>query len=381
MKLRFRLALIWLGLVAVSLLSLVLVGNTPEPAIFLSYALQLLLFLLAIAIARSEPTRKNRTIFINFALFFSTAPLFHLYEFLGFIFPSALIVRFYFTQYVALGAYFFLLALAVVYLTVDALFRDFRTVQKYCLALAIVGGFFGYYYAPYFVDPRHVYKTEKALNWKELNNAYEAFQTEFDALPGAAELAAVVEMHAFKDGESVGVLYPEERVRRVQELYPYLTGSNYKILLIEPLYRNVISMNMVCVGFILLFFGYQYRKDPPQGAYVEKIMFFLFLLCSMEMLHAWSLIKSIEWQSFFEMTIIGQYVSAFILLVISVFFALRLHFIRSVKGEFYEVEIVSRPTGITRWRDWLDDLVIAHFFNRRAILGRLFVRNPETKEG
>ena len=153
------------------------------------------------------------------------------------------------------------------------------------------------------------------------------------------------------------------------------------ILLLAPLYRNVISMNMVCVGFILLFFGYQYRKDPPQGAYVEKIMFFLFLLCSMEMLHAWSFIKSVEWQSFFEMTIIGQYVSALILLVISVFFALRLHFIRSVKGEFYEVEIVSRPTGITRWRDWLDDLVIAHFFNRRAILGRLFVRNPETKEG
>jgi hypothetical protein len=110
-------------------------------------------------------------------------------------------------------------------------------------------------------------------------------------------------------------------------------------------------------------------------------MFFLFLFCSMEILHAWSFIKSVEWQTFHEMTSIGQYVSASILFMVSVFFALRLKFIRSVNGEFYEVEIVSRPTGITRWRDWLDDLVIAHFFNRRAILGRLFVKDPQAKEG
>jgi hypothetical protein len=383
MKLSRKIILLWLGLVGFSLLCHLVLGQPVGRASFISYALQLLLFIMSIAIARNEPTGKNRIIFINFAVFFGMAPLFHFYNFIGFLFPPpvAQTIRFYFTQYVGLGAYFFLLALAIVYLTVDALFREFRAVQKYFLALAIVGGFFGYYYGVYFSDPRHVYNTEVALNWKELNKSYEAYQKEFDVIPAPVDLAAVTEMHSWQNGATVGVLYPEERLRRVVELYPYLAGNNYIILFMAPLYRNVIYMNVLCAGFILLFFGYQYRKDPPQGAYIEKIVFFLFLFCSMEILHAWSFIKSVEWQSFFEMTSIGQYASASILLMVSVFFALRLKFIRSVNGEFYEVEIVSRPTGITRWRDALDDLVIAHFFNRRAILGRLFVKDPRTKEG
>jgi hypothetical protein len=311
------------------------------------------------------------------------APVFHLYNFLGFLFPptQVQIIRLYVSQYLGLSGYFFFLALAIVYLTVDALFREFRTVQKYLLALAIVGGFFAYYYGPFFTDPMHIYKTEVALNWKELNTGYKTFRSEFDAVPTPQDLAATTEMHSWQNGVEVGVLYPEERFRRAVELYPYLAGNNFIILFMAPLYRNVIYMNVLCVGFILLFFGYQYRKDPPQGAYIEKIMFFLFLFSSMEILHAWSFIKSVEWATFYEMTSIGQYVSASILLLISMFFALRLKFIRSVNGEFYEVEILSRPTGITRWRDWLDDLVIAHFFNRRAILGRLFVRDPGTKDG
>lgn len=383
MKLSRKIILLWLGLVALSILCHAVLKQDVVPASFISYSLQLLLFIISVSIARNEPTGKNRIIFINFALFFGMAPLFHVYNFIGFLVPpaTAQTVRMYFSQYVGLGAYFFLLALAIVYLTVDALFREFRTVQKYFLALAIVGGFFGYYYGAYFTDPRHIYKTEVALNWKELNTAYERYQEEFDLIPTATDLAAVTEMHSYQNGASVGVLYPEERLRRTVEIYPYMAGNNYIILCMAPLYRNIIYMNVLCVGFILLFFGYQYRKDPPQGAYIEKIVFFLLLFCSMEILHAWSFIKSVEWQTFFEMTSIGQYISASILLMISLFFALRLKFIRSVNGEFYEVEIVSRPTGITRWRDWLDDLVIAHFFNRRAILGRLFVKDPRTKEG
>jgi hypothetical protein len=50
----------------------------------------------------------------------------------------------------------------------------------------------------------------------------------------------------------------------------------------------MMSMSVIGIGFILLFFGYQYMKDPPQGAYIEKMMFLFLLFCSMEILHAWS---------------------------------------------------------------------------------------------
>lgn len=372
-----RILLLWIGAVAVSLLTFLFPHQETTVASFLSYVFQLLLFLLSIAIARHEPTRKNRLIFINFAVFFSSAILFHVYHFLGVsLLPDVPSLRFYFYQYFAMGGYFFLLAVAVVYLTIDALFREFRAVQKYILTFAIVGGFFAYYYAPLLANPRHLYETERVLNWKELSVRHAAFSEEHGTAPTVEDLAATTDLHFWRNGEQVGVLYPEERMRRVADLYPYLAGENYKILLVEPLYRNVVSMNVICVGFILLFFGYQYRKDPPQGAYIEKIMFFLLLFSSMEILHAWSFIKSVEWKAFYEMAGIGQHVSTAIVALIGAFFALRLHFIRTVNGEFYETEIVTRPGGITRWRDWLDDFLIAQFFNRRALLGRLFVGPP-----
>ncbi len=68
----------------------------------------------------------------------------------------------------------------------------------------------------------------------------------------------------------------------------------------------------------------------------------------------------------------SMYQSAFCSSV-AVFFGLRLRFIMSAKGEFYELELAQRPAGVTRWRDTLDNMVVDSFFNRKSIVGRLFV--------
>jgi hypothetical protein len=52
---------------------------------------------------------------------------------------------------------------------------------------------------------------------------------------------------------------------------------------------------------------------------------------------------------------------------------LRLRFITSANGEFYENEVIDSPRSITRWRDIVDDLVVDKFFNRKLVLGRLMV--------
>ena len=119
-------------------------------------------------------------------------------------------------------------------------------------------------------------------------------------------------------------------------------------------------------------------KDPPQGAYIEKMVFMLLLFCSMEILHAWAAIKALDWQTFAEIAGVGYYVSVVVLLFIAVFFGLRLRFIMSVKGEFYEQELGQSPTGVTRWRDALDTIVVESFFNRKLIHGRLFAPTGRT---
>ncbi|MGA9116421.1 MAG: hypothetical protein WB626_06580 [Bacteroidota bacterium] len=369
---------LWLSAVAVSLASLLLPndGSTTVSG-FISYVSQLLLFILSVYLVGREPVRKNKFIFLNFAVFFGTSLLFHLYHFVGtFILPGSPYARFFFTEYVSLGGYFLLLALAVVYLAIDTLFRDHRVVTKYLLSFALAGGFFWYYYQDYVRDPFHLYRTETALTWGELSESYARLQKTGDGSePTPVELIRDTELHYWREGARVGMMYEEEKARTVTSLYPYLSGDNYKILFFAPLYENVVYMNILCVGFILLFFGYQYRRDPPQGAYIDKIMFLLALFCAMEILHAWSFIKSVEWRTFHEYVSIGQYVSSAILALVCWFFALRLRFVTSVKGEYYEQEIQARPAGITRWRDWLDDFVLAHFFNRKEIVGRMFAKS------
>ena len=367
MRLFVRIMLVWASALGLLLASFLLPHDDVEVVSVVSYSLQLLLFIISLYMIRNETARKNKFIFVNFALVFSLSIAFHLYYFVN---P---LTKLFMYQYVSFGAYFFFLALAITYVTVDTLFREFSVIRKYVITLAIVGGFFGYYYQPILLNPRYLYETEDVQDFKALDKAALDYKALHGVEASPEQLAEIVEMHSWKNGQRVGVLYPSEELERVRELHPYLSGSNYNILLTKPIYLNSAYMCTLCLGFIILFFGYQYMKDPPQGAYIDKIMFMFLVFCSMETLHAWSFVKSLEWRTFYEMASVGQYLSIVVFCLIALFFCLRLRFITSAKGEFYEQELATSPSSVTRWRDWLDNLVIAHFFNRKAIAGRLFV--------
>ncbi len=370
MALAKKISLIWISVLVGFLVSFILPHWEVTTAGFLSYSLQALLFVISLYLIRHETVKKNKFIFANFAAFFSVSFLFHLYQFVGtVIFPSAEMARHYYFQYVPLGLYFFLLTFAICYLTVDLLFRDFKIGQKYLLTFVIVGGFFGYYYHPYFTNPRYLYTAPAIAEWKQLDQASAEFQKLHGAMPTEQQLVEFLQSKV----PDVNGAYGEALETRVRELYPYLPGPNYMILLLKPIYLNTIYMCVLCVGLILLFFGYQYKKDPPQGAYIEKMMFFFLLFCTLEVFHAWSFIKTIEWQEFSQFVIIGQYLSACVLACVAVLFGLRLRFITSAYGEFYEHEIAERPNTITRWRDAIDNLMLAHFFNRNQFVGRFLV--------
>jgi len=148
----------------------------------------------------------------------------------------------------------------------------------------------------------------------------------------------------------------------------------------KPLHLDIIYMSVMCVVFIFLFFGYQYRNDPPQGAYIEKIIFLFLPYCSLEILHNYAYIKSVEYSGLLDVQEVGWYLSVVNLLLLTLFFGLRLRFITSVKGEFYERELVSDAEHISRWRDSFDNLVVRHFLNPKAIHGRLFApRTPRNE--
>jgi hypothetical protein len=376
---------VWLAIAVGYLLSLYfLPASKPDLFAFASYTVQTLLFILCIKIVRHEPTWRNRLIFINFSVFFGLSVAAHLYNFVGTLIPASWFIddpryaSLVFDEYFR-GAYFLLLAFSVVYLTIDVLFRHTKGLHKYLLTGSLVGSFFVSYFSPFLADPLYLHRTDDVLDWKALDETARVYEGENGREATIDDLSKCVAYPSLEGSATAVSSLVQMTKARTEYLYPYLNGMNWQILVYKPLHLYQILMSVVCVGFILLFFGYLYLKDPPQGAYIEKVMFLLLLFCTLEILHGWISIESLQWQAFFEIFTVGQVISNLVLLLMSFFFGLRLLFITSVNGEFYEQELLERPSGITRWRDTLDNILIEKFFNRKVLLGRMLVDPTRNK--
>ncbi len=345
---------------------------------FLINSFESLIAIISLFLALSDPSKKNRFLFLNFFFVFLFSLVF---LFVDIVSPMLSAVDKYLpfiaVQYVK-GLYYAVFSFAVVYLVLDSLFRDLRVAHKYIATLIIVGGFFGSYFSSFLVNPRYGYTTPDIRDFLSVDKVHSNLVKTTGREPSAEEMASLLTLPAWHEDQPVGSLYPDKNLLRIKEIQAYIPGDNYSILLYKPINLYVIKMNILSGFFIILFFGYQYRKDPPQGAYIDKIMFLLLLFCSMEVFHAWSFIHTVEWEEYLQIFVIGQYVSIFILLLIAAFFGLRLRFVTSVAGEFYENELVHSAQHITRWRDWLDNIVLHYFFNPKAVRGVFF--SQRTKE-
>lgn len=376
MKTYQRVGLVWLAVLAVFATCWILLPhrNSITAQGFGVLNVRLLIGIVALFVYFKEPVDSRKPVFLCFSLYFFGSLLWLVEPFVGknaLLFSSEKYAPTYAFQYLyALD--FFLLSFSIVYVVLDSLFENFKSYQKFVCAALIVGGVFALYYHPYFEDPKYAYNTQDIADWRVVDKSVSDLKSNGIESPTAADVAATSQLGVWKDGKQIGTLLPEETVRRVGELLPYVDGENYNVLLLKPLYMNTIYMNILCVVFIFLYFGYQYKNDPPQGAYIEKIVFLFLPYCSLEILHHYAYIKSIQYSMLRDVTQIGHYLSLVNLLALLVFFSVRLRFITSVKGEFYERELVSDSEHISRWRDALDNLIVRHFLNPKAIHGRLF---------
>jgi hypothetical protein len=368
MKLLTKISIMWIATLAIYFLGVNIYPSASSPISgHINQFIQLLLFIISIFIAYKEPNRKNRFIFLNFAIYFSLCFISFGYDFMGKAFFVAKYSRHLYFQYMTI-AYIFFNSVAIVYLVIDLLFKDFKVYQKYLSTFVIVLGFFTAYFYSFISNPLYLYSTEEIKQWKSLD----AFISTNKNITSSVELSNRVTLQSWHEGIAVGDLYPDENLKQIEKLSPYLDKDNWMVLLWAPLFRKVINIDVLLIAFILLFFGYQYKKDPPQGAYIDKIMFLILLLSSMDILHNWGFIKSVEWRSLTELFTIGQYITVLAELMMVIFFALRLRFITSIQGEFYEAELAANPRQISRWRDWVDNFVLAQFFNYKIFNGRLF---------
>ncbi|MEX1138944.1 MAG: hypothetical protein WEB33_00920 [Bacteroidota bacterium] len=320
-----------------------------------------------------EPTVRGKMIFLNFAVFFLASLTGLLFPFIGkSFFSDNPFAGLYFDQYIMRGMVVFLLAFTVLYAVVDSVFSQFTILRKYIVTFIIVGGVFSYYYHPFFTDPRYLYKTPEIEDFRSVDRVVNDLKMEGNVNPTPSDIAERVTLNAWNANKPVGSLFREDNLARIAFILPYLNGNNYTMLLLKPLYKNVIFIDVLAIMFIIVFFGYQYKKDPPQGAYTEKILFLFLPLCSLDILHYLAYVSLQNYDVYFELYSIGQYLIIVNSLFLLIFFSLRLSFITSVKGEFYERELVLDSEHISRWRDGIDSLIVRHFLNPKTFHGRLF---------
>jgi len=369
----WKIVVSWLALVVVVALGFLLFSHSQIT--LQSQIVNSLLFLIGIVslnIFLRERNKRSKVIFLNFSVYFLLSIGYFVYPFVGVLFPQELYASHYFYQYVLCALIVVSLAFSLVYAALDTILTNMGILKKYLTAAVIVVGFFLYYYSPILNDPQYLYKTEDIADWRIVDQTVSQLKLIGIQDPKPEQVSEQIGLNAWKNGKPVGLLFPDENIRRIQFIMPYLEGNNYLPLLMKPLHLNVIYLDVLSVVFLFTFFGYQYKKDPPQGAYVEKILFLFLPFCSLEALHFYTYIMVNDFSTFLQIFNIAQYLVICNLLLLLVFFSLRLSFISSIKGEFYERELVLDSEHISRWRDGIDNLVVRHFLNPKTIHGRLF---------
>ncbi len=357
---------------AISLLSVWLFSSVEYPLISILTNLSFLtIFVVCLFLVIREKQLNNKVIFINFLLFSSYFLITTGYSLIkGFLFPEIQSAHFYYYQYGTIYYHIFLF-FAVTYLVIDVLFRQRKIIYKYAVTVLVVAFISNTYYGEFFKDPEYLYHNQDVVDWLEIDRVKSEMTSASGNNPSVDEIASAARLSVWRNGEPVGELYASQKIDRANELLPYLEGQNYLVLLMRPLHKANVYINTFTILLIFFFSAYQYRKDPPQGAYIEKIMFLFLVLVSLESLHSWAYVKSVEWSIFVEFFVLGQYLTFGVLALLTLFFILRLRFISTVQGEFYEHQLVSHPQRITRWRDWVDNFVLSYIFNTQTLVGRL----------
>jgi hypothetical protein len=349
--------------IAILAVRLFVAGEELSLAFILIITISSLLGVVCYLLFRTEPKNKARAVLLNFAFFFEAnvliVPVFYVLNLTVLKMKDADNYAYQFQG----RMYYMLLSISVVYLFLDRLALLRRTYVKYLITLLIAIGACGAIYHRYLENPDYLRDTTEIADFIKVRDAITVLKKAGSLDPSAEQVVNLIETKlAGGVKDSVGANY-EGRLKSVVNALPYIRGEDYATLYWKPLHMDFFWMSVICTCFLVSSMAFKYIKDPPEGAYVEKIVWCLFAFCAFEALHAYAFTQIIRWEALLKAIELGRYVSFLIMTILLVLFAMRLRFVHTVEGNYYERRLLSDPSRISRWRDAFDNWVLKQFMN------------------
>jgi hypothetical protein len=369
----WKIVLMWVVYLALHFGSQVLPHREIPTLGSVNFGLQFLLFLICVQMARRD-AKAYRPALINLGALFGFSVLLYASIFMGSVlFRDEPYISVYYHEYVNKIGYNALLALTVVYLIVDFWLQKKRTITKYMLSFFFSAVLLAPLYYPYFQDPLYLYRAEEYSRYLKLKTASQSLMKEKGA---DLTVAGVTERFLSKNSQTLSANEVENNGREKdghRRLISQLGHESEVVLFWKPLNLDTVYVNLVLVGLLLVFYFAKFLRDRPQGAYFEKITLLLFLFCSLEALHAWAFTKSADTQLYYSIHSISQYLSIGVLLGLVYMCSVRLRFLLSPVGQYYERQVLLRPERISRWRDEIDRLILKSLLRRTPFVDRLAI--------
>ena len=373
-----RILPVWflLAVIVVACMTLKVDGESGSFADILVAETSVLLAAVTFLLSRLEMRKKTRASFLNFSLFFLmsgiASPLFKLLN--AELYHGDAWLIFFVSEYRSM-LYYLMLSVSVIYLILERIFRNVRIHWIYLVTFLIAGSAWVFVFGPYIIDPKYSYATSEIRDFKAIRTALNELRRDGIDTPTVAQISSIVEFEWMQQ-PYVGVTEhtPESRII---EILPFLRGDDVRLLIMRPFWWSCFWMSFLCIPFIAVSIFHQYRCDLPGGAYVEKIVWCLLLYCVFEVLHLYAYTRVTDWTKLGEIRDIGYYVTTVVMFGLLFLLALRIRFINSIEGFYYEYKLIVDASHITRWRDAFDNWVLHQFMDSTELEQRFLAQRKD----
>jgi len=364
-----------LVMVIILIASLALLPHT-RTVLFSTYR-QVILVALGIvagALVLAEGQNRNKAVFVLFVLLGVQQILDLLYNFVPtIVFPENVFAGHLYFQYVSSGLGLFVQSTCLAGCAVLMNTR-IRTGLAISLVSICCAGVLLLELHPLLTNSRYLYTTPDITDFRIIDRAW---MNVYQSNRGKATpeiVASQIGLSRWEGGRRTGELTYEETVRRIKEIEPYLFGNNYNMLIYRPLSDAWWRVNTLTGIVILLSILYWFFGGSPSGVYFERISVILLSFCIFEVFHFYTYARLTNYSDYLNYFNIGALLSLLTGATLILVFLLRLRFLLSHEGRYYESRLAHGSVQVARWRDSFDNYVIKKFFKENPFKARFLTK-------